>query len=496
MREVPLGLGTNEAQEITLNCEEVARDGFAAFAKLAWNQVEAQSLIWSWHMSEIAHHLEAVSRDDCRQLIINVPPGMSKSTLVSALWPAWDWLSHPSRRFMCGTFDASLALRDALKTRGLINSPWFQDRWGDLVQIDNSEDVQTSQSVYSTTAKGQRFSTTVGGRATGWHADIQIVDDPIKPRDVTGDMAVAAKALERAWSWYTQTMASRKTSKTFKRVIIMQRLHEADLVGRILESDKLKQWTHLMLPMKFEPERKSVTRFGGDIRTYPNELLVPERYDDIAVEQTRIDMGSVAFSSQYQQRPAPAAGAIFKRAWFMERWKALPASIQLSISVDCSFKDTAGADFVSMTVWGAYAGKFYLVDRIRDRMGLPETIACLKTLVKRHPRARAKLIEDKANGPAVEQSLRKSMTGIIMITPEGGKVARANACSPLCEAGNVVFPDGDTHPWADEMLEEVVSFPFAAHDDDVDTMTQYLNWASARNVGRYLEAMKNAKAIR
>jgi predicted phage terminase large subunit-like protein len=246
--------------------------------------------------------------------------------------------------------------------------------------------------------------------------------------------------------------------------------------------------------MRFEPERKCVTKYGGDIRTEQGELLCEDRFDESAVAEMERDMGSQVVAAQLQQRPTPPGGNLFKREWFETRWRELPAEMHMVQSWDCTFKDTSNADFVAGHVWGYSKGKFYLIDRIHDRMGLPDTVRCIEALARRWPNARGKLIEDKANGPAVEQVLRGKMSGIIMVTPEGGKVARANAIAPLAEAGNIILPDPSKHAWADEVLEELVTFPFARNDDDVDCMTQAVVYLHDHSQGKYLEAMRRIAA--
>lgn len=501
---------------IEVDRELVARGGLWAFVQLAWEQVEPDPLVPSWHMEEICIHLEAVSREEIKLLLITIPPGCTKSTIVSVLWPVWDWIGHPKRKWMFGTFDQDLMHRDAIRCRALVRTKWFQDRWGDKVQIADTKDDQSTQSVYSTTAKGRRVSVTVGGKATGWHAQFQVIDDPTKPKDILGDPDTAAAALERAWNWYRVTMASRRSNpKKFARVIIMQRLHELDLVGRILEESKdLGELVHLNFPMEFEVERACKTKWGGDRRTEEGELLVPSRFDAAAVAELKRDLGSQAAAAQLQQRPAPAAGNIFKRDWFKTRWVDLPKQMFYCISVDCAFTDTATADFVAIHVWAYDGDHYYLLDRIHDRMGLPGTVKAIEALAKRWPKARAKLIENKANGPAVEQVLRGKLTGIIMMEPKtmgGSKIARANAVSPLCEAGDVILPDRNTrlelpraandnrpghvltYEWIDDVVEELCTFPFARNDDDVDAMTQALIYMHDRMPPRYLKAMQALK---
>lgn len=495
-----------DTSDTDLDVELVRRGGLWQFVQLAWPEVEPDELVPSWHMEEICTHLEAVSRGECRRLIITIPPGCTKSTIVSVLWPVWDWIINPKRKWMFATFDQTLMHRDAIRCRKLVRSAWFQARWGRGVTIADSKDDQTTQSVYSTSKGGRRVSVTVGGKATGWHAEIQVVDDPTKPNDIKSDPETAAAALERTWQWWRGTMASRRSNpKKFARVIIMQRLHELDLVGRILE-EAPDEYVHLNLPMEFEPERACKTKWGGDRRTVEGELLVPSRFDAAAVAEAKRDLGSQHAAAQLQQRPSPGEGNIFKRDWFAERWTeiTIKPNWTVVISADCTFKDSKSSDYVAIHVWAYDGAKYYLIDRICDQLGLPATLRCLLTLIGRWPRARAKLIEDKANGPAVEQVLRGKVSGIIMVDPQGGKVARANAISPLAEARNVVLPAANavlrygegkvlTYEWIEDFIENLCSFPFARHDDDVDAMTQAIIYLHDSIGPRYLKAMEKIK---
>lgn len=506
-----------QISEADIDREAIARRGFAEFVRRAWQAIETEDLVWSWHLDEICKHLEAVSRGECPRLIINVPPGCSKSRLVSILWPAWDWLGHPARSFMFATYSQMLMRELALENRRLVKSPWYHTRFGDRVAVAKNEDTAETISVWKTRAGGVRFSTTVAGQATGFHAHIQVVDDPNKPEDMKADPEIARAALERTWTWWNRTMASRKKNpRDFARVIIMQRLHEEDLVGRIMNSAQAKEYVHLSLPMQFEsPGCK--TPFGGDQRKESGELLCPARFDLKLVETTRIEMGSQVAAAQLQQRPAPAGGNVFKRIWFRKRWRSPenyallsdeqkksglwilrpPLDEILQIQVwDCAFKDSAQADPVGGHIWGYHGAKFLLLDRLNERMGLPETCGCIKGWVNKWPKAYAKLIEDKANGPAVEQVLRDKVTGIIMVDPAdigGSKVGRANAIAPLAEAENIILPDECEASWVGDVVEDLVTFPFARHDEDVDCMTMGVLHLHGRSNAKYLRAMERLK---
>jgi predicted phage terminase large subunit-like protein len=458
--------------DVALDRELVRRYGLREFVRLAWPIVESAPFINGWHLDLICAHLEAVSRGEIDRLVINVPPGCSKSRLTSVLWPAWVWTFEPAHKWMAATFDVTLAQRDAMAMRALVKSEWYQARWPSTV-VDESGNAKDTQGVFFSTEGGFRYSTTVRGGATGWHSHTQILDDPNKPSELQGNPESARNTLDATWQWWRGTMASRKADpKRFARVVIMQRLHEADLAQRCIDEG----YTHVMLPMRFEPERRCVTRWGSDPRIESGELLNPERFDEKAVCDTEREMGSQVASAQLAQRPAPAEGNIFKREWLTNEWDILPADIELMQSWDCTFKDSATADFVAGHVWGRSGSRYYLIDRVHARMGLPGTVAAVRALSAKHPGALAKVIEDKANGPAVEQTLRKEMSGILAVPPRGGKQARANAVSPLFEAGNVFVPSAKRCPWVDAWREEMASFPFAPHDDDVDATTQALTY--------------------
>jgi predicted phage terminase large subunit-like protein len=326
--------------------------------------------------------------------------------------------------------------------------------------------------LYYTDKGGMRYSTTVGGGGTGWHAHIQVVDDPTKPADVVAGGDKARAALGKTWDWWQGTMASRKTDPgEFARVIIMQRLHEQDLAGRCLDEGG---WTHLNLPMRFDSTRACRTPVGGDRRTEDGELLCPQRFTAEAVAETEKDMGPQVAAAQMQQNPSPAKGLIFDRDLLSNEYDERPAGLELVQSWDCAFKNLASSDYVCGQVWGAFGATYYLVDEVHGRMSFTVTCKAIVDMTAKWPSAIAKLVEDKANGTAVIDTLKQDIAGIIPVEPLGGKVARANAVSPLFAAGNVRVPRVTAAPWVGLWREEMASFPMAAHDDRVDATTQAL----------------------
>lgn len=466
----------------------VTKCGLSEFVRLAWHVVAPGiAFVPGWHIDEVCAHLEAVSDGKIKRLIINIPPGMSKSLVVSVLWPAWDWTRHPTRKWMVATFDARNMSRDALKCRELVDSPWYRARWGGDVSIYDGDEKQRTMGLYHTVQGGLRFSTTTRGGALGQHAHIQIVDDPTKVDDIRGGGEQARAALDRTADWWRQTMASRKADpKSFARVIVMQRLAEGDL------SDVCGKegYEVLRLPMRFEADNPCRTSVGGDRRTKDGELLCPARFDETTVAETEREMGSMTAAAQLQQRPAPAAGAVFKRSWLAHEYSELPANLTLVQSWDCAFKGTDTADYVVGQVWGVQGGVFYLVDQVRAKMTFPETLAAVRALSAKWPKARAKYVEDKANGTAVIATLRDEIAGIIEVDPDGGKEARANAVAPYFEAGNVRVPCAVVAPWLHDWREEMAQFPRGRHDDQVDATTQALTKLSANAADKFRGAMR------
>lgn len=487
--------------EIELDRRLVHVGGLYEFVRLAWHIIEPAPFVEGWHVQEICNHLEAVSLGKLRRLVINIPPGCGKSLTVSVFWPVWEWIYRPYRKFMFASFDASLSQRDSMKAKEVICSKWFQERWGfsaDFRKLDrlgikavhvltDQNSRQNTATIYWSSGGGLRFSTSVGGKATGWHANIQVCDDPVKPQDVAEGGDTARNALGTAERWWRSTMASRKADPNdFSRVIIMQRLHTEDLAGVCIRDG----YTLLRLPMEYESKAPCVTPVGGDRRTMDGEILTT-RFSPEAVKETREEMGPRVAAAQLQQRPTPDGGTIFQRDWMVKRWKEIPAQATYIQSWDCTFKGASTSDYVVGQVWAKHGAEFFLVDQIRARMDLPSTCQAIKDMRAKWPKARLIVIENKANGPAVEQVLRKEVPGIVLWDPKVGKVERANAITPFFAAGNVYLPEWTE--WVGDFVEELCSFPLGANDDQVDATTQALLRLGVKTSSRLKEAMANVR---
>jgi predicted phage terminase large subunit-like protein len=275
----------------------------------------------------------------------------------------------------------------------------------------------------------------------------------------------------------------------------MQRLHEEDLSGHILAKESEEGWVHLRLPQEYESVTHCKTSLPfEDPRTEEGELLFPERFPpEVLVTEKRV-LGSYGYAGQHQQRPSPAEGGIYKRAWFNRRWVRKGASTeipgmevqiipdrfdQMAMIADCAFKDTDTSDRVAIGVWGKKGPNLFLLDLRWDQMGLTTTIATFNDLAQKWPMVRRKMIEDKANGTAVIEVLKKKLPGVMPIDSKetsGGKDARIHAASPDFEAGNVWIPTDA--PWVADYIEECVTYPAGAHDDALDMSSYAVNYLS------------------
>lgn len=481
--------GLLDIDEIEIDRELSARS-FHDYIPLVWPQIEPTNpFIDNWHIGAIAEHLEAVSDNQISRLVINVPPGTMKSLAVCVFFPSWVWgpKNMPGKKLMFASYSDRISFRDSTRTRLLMESPFYQARWGDRFALTSK-----GMEKFGNDKFGWRMATTVRGGATGEHADMQFVDDPLKPYDVSKSMHVEIGALEDCRIWWNETMSTRLVSiKYSSRVIIMQRLHDADLAGAVFKEGGYEL---LMLPMGFDPTRKCFTSIGfEDPRTEEGELLFPERFPAEEVARQAKEMGDRAAQAQHQQDPVLTEGNIIKYDWIMHWTKeTLPFQwVTMIQSWDCTFKDSDNSDFVVGQVWGlGNDNNFYLLDQYRDRAGLLETCTAIKRMTIKWPKTHIKLVENKANGPAVFETLRTRIRGITLIEPEGGKIARVHAMEPLWNAGEVYIPP-ESVDWVPGYVAELTGFPAKLHDDQVDSTSQALIYFQSKSILTLKKAMAN-----
>ncbi|WP_233494025.1 phage terminase large subunit [Desertihabitans brevis] len=413
------------------------------------------------------------------RLIISMPPQEGKSTRVAKDFPTWVLTQHPDTRIVTASYAQGLANRNG---RTIRNNLTAHPELGLKIAADNG-------AVSEWQVDGQEggvLSVGVGAGLTGRPADLLIIDDPIKDRRE----ADSETFRENAWNWWTD-VASTRLAPGAPVVLILTRWHEDDLAGKLLAAEDGHLWRVVNIPAQadHDPAKGETDPLGRE----PGEFMISARRDkkgrprdEKAWEKIRIRSGARTWASLYQGRPSAAEGDMLKRHWWQEystpMWleredgaRICPdPGVELIISADLAFKDTASSDYVAIQVWLRRGADAYLLDQTHARLDFVATCRALRETAARWPQALLKLVEDKANGPAVIAALGRTVPGIVPVEPEGGKVARVAAVSPVIEARNVWLPSPELAPWVGEFIEEAAAFPNGRHDDQVDAMSQAL----------------------
>ena len=461
---------------------EQLRRSFRRFVEGAWDQIEPSTpFVDGYHLDVAIDVLEAVSRGELTRVILNLPPRHAKSSLASVLWLPWLWITRPELRWIVGSYSQDFASRDSARTRRIIESPWYQERFGDRYQLAKDQNTKLR---FENDRTGMRLASSIGGRATGEGADIIVLDDPHKGTD-----AYSAAAREAVTSWFRGTIATRlNDQKTGAIVVVCQRLHEADLCGVLLHQGG---WHHVCLPAEYEPNHPFL--YPDDPRTEPGEPLWPAKIDSDALRRMKQSMSPFDVAGQLQQRPSPGGGGIFDPVWWcwFDPDGRLPRFDEICISWDLAFSASQAADYAVGQVWAISGEDRYLLRSVRDRYSFPDLLDAVSDLTQwvtrtyryRHP---AVYIEKAANGYALHQTLRDEIPTLMLVEPRETKLARAYAHVPLIKAGHVFLPgarsatggsfdSSRTPAWVAEFLHETESFPRGRFDDQVDAMTLALS---------------------
>lgn len=399
------------------------------------------------------------------RLIISMPPQEGKSTRCSRDLPIKALIDNPDRRIVCASYGQGLANRNGRSVRNQIIA---HPELGLSIAHDNGAASEWTIAGH----EGGVLSVGRGAGVTGRPCDLLIIDDPLKDRAEADSLTIR----DTCWDWWTDALSARLAPGA-PVVLILTRWHEDDLAGRLRTLDSEAGWRILNIPAQCEEPTDPLGR-------QPGEYMISARGRTRQQwEQRKLTAGSRTWAALYQGHPSPAEGDIFKRDWW-QRWTRMPSLHGTFIqSWDLTFKSSQASDWVVGQVWLQQDANCYLLDQVRGRWGFTDTIDQIINLTARWPQATAKLIEDKANGPAVIDSLRRTIPGIIPITPRESKTARANAVTPLAEAGNVWLPDHAAAAWADALVEELAGFPNATHDDQVDALTQALTYLNPGTAG-------------
>jgi predicted phage terminase large subunit-like protein len=429
----------------------------------------------NWHHRLICQKLNQFARGEVKRLMVFMPPRYGKSELVSRRLPAFLLGRDPLLSIISTSYSADLAARMNRDVQRIIDSDAYRKIFPDTRL--NSSNVRTSQTAWLRNSDtfevvghgGTYRCAGVGGGITGMGADVIIVDDPIKNQEEADSLTYR----EKIWEWYTSTLYTRLNDENGRILVTLTRWHEDDLAGRLLQLQTVEpdadKWEVISFPAIRETDIDPL-----DPREI-GEALWPEKHSIAKLANVKATAGSRVWGALYQQNPKPIEGTIIKHSYLVKRWKALPARFdQLMQSWDLAFKETKSSDYIVGQLWGRVGAEYYLIDQKRARLDFPATIQAIKDFSAKHPKSLLKLVEDKANGPAVIASLQKEIPGLVAVNPEGSKESRLNAVSPLFEAGNVIIPDATIANWVNDYVEELCAFPRAAKDDQVDATTQAL----------------------
>lgn len=494
-----------DCDRFLLDCDRInAEESLYRFLKMAWPFVDPAEWRDGWAVQAIAEHLEAVVSGQIKRLIINVPPRTSKTSLCSIAFPAWVWaqrnktvMSGPQVRFLYASYGESLSLDHSTSCRWLIKSEWYQRLWGDRYTLRPDQDTKHK---FTNDKGGERIITSIDARVTGRGGQIIIIDDPNATNEDTSEAKIDAVK-----KWWDQTMSSRLNDReTGAFILIQQRVAEDDLTGHILEKN-IGGWDHLMLPMRYEPDRSFSTSIGWkDPREVQGELLWPERFSPRVVEEIEETSGPYAFAGQYQQRPEPAGGGVIKREWW-KLWEAdaFPPFDYILASLDTAYTMKTENDYSALTVWGVYTAnpvaaptkiidtngrpidydrkyasatpRVMLMHAWQERLNLHELVVKVAETCKLLKVDKV-LIEAKAAGISAAQEIRRLYSNenfsVQLYDPRSqDKLSRLYSVQHLFAEGLIFAPD---RSWADMVITQVGVFPKGRFDDLVDTVSQAL----------------------
>jgi len=414
----------------------------------------------NWHICAIAYYLEQVRLGKIKRLIITVPPRSLKSIMCSVAFPAFVLGHDPTKRLIVASYSADLAIKHGNDFRKIVNSAEYHGIFPGM-RISAMKDTQTE---VVTTLNGFRLAISVDGALTGRGGDIIIIDDPIAAL-----AAVSQKSREHVANWYFNTLLSRLDDKQNGAIVlVMQRLHEDDLVGVQLRGSDA--WTVLSLPAIAQQDEEIPIGNGQVHFRRAGDVLHPEREPREVLESLRAQLGPEIYSAQYQQRPVPPGGATIKRAW-LRRYDQLPQSGQVIQSWDVANKQGEENDYSVCSTWRFYDKRYYLIDLLRGRFDFPTLRTKVSQRAKLH-KASQILIEDAGFGTALIQELKTAHFSVVGVKPEYDKKIRMAIQSAKFENGRVFFPK--EAPWLRDLEDELFAFPNGRHDDQVDSISQAL----------------------
>lgn len=461
---------------------DVAADDFGLFVQAAWEILEPQTeLQWNWHHDYICEHLQAVDQGQILRLIINIAPRSTKSILSTVSFPVWTWIKKPHKRFLFGSYADTLATKHSILRRNIIESPWYQAGYSQSFRL--SSDVNT-KSEFTNNKTGQMTALGIRGAVTGMGADCIVIDDPHNPKGAESEAELESTIQNFDLAWSTRL----NDKKTGAIIIIMQRLRENDLTGHLLE--KNMGYLHLKIPTVAEERERLVFPLSGKVfDREAGDLMHPSRDGPKEIEIAKKAMGPYGFSGQHQQSPTPASGGIFKSDMF--DFVDLPKEVDWRfVTADTAYKDAQENDFTVFVAWGVKGEDLYIIDVFRKQIKAVDIESDVTPFLRRfsHYGFRGVYVEPKGHGIFLNQAFPRK--GILVPGEDDlkefysdrrwDKVQRASNAVP--HLANRKIHINNVISEKEILLNEVLKFPKAPHDDFTDCVVDGIKVVYAKGL--------------
>jgi predicted phage terminase large subunit-like protein len=455
---------------------------FYEFFKRAWHIIEPSiALSTNWHHKYLCDILqeeaERINNNEpkTKDIVINIPFRSTKSILVTVMFPVWTWIKNPKLRFITASYSADLSIEHATRSRDIITSEWFKERWGDIFHIKKDQNLKAR---YENNFLGVRRATSVGGTVTGQGGDFLIVDDPVSPQHAASEIE-----RENANEWYRTTFYSRLNNPlTGVRIIIMQRIHENDLSGFLINNASRMKYKHICIPAEISDDVKPTA-----LEKYYDEdgLFWTDRFNKSILDDYKQALGSYGYAGQLMQTPTPINSGMIKAEWFnIDKFKFLDEKTVIDFVIDPAYTASEKNDPSALLAYTFKDNRWQIIDCVNVRKEFPELIKFIQQwVVKNGYTNRSRIyVEPKASGKSIVQTLKKE-TGLNVREdkpPSKDKVARVSDISASLESGRVSLLKGK---WNEEFINQLVRFPSAKHDDMVDCLVMAINknmWNNAK----------------
>ncbi len=444
-------------------------ESFYDFVRLFWDVVIKETPIYNWHIKYLCDELQIlapyiVSRETKPyDIIINIPPGTTKTTICTIMYPVWLWTQDPTIRIITNSYSSDLSTEHAIKSRDIIYSDKFRRLFPEIILRADKSAKQN----YDNTAGGARYTTSTGGTITGKHAHIIINDDPLNPSQASSE------ADRRNANDHTKTLSSRKVDKkNTPTITVMQRLHQEDVTGYLLDkkSDSIK---HICLPAELSDKVKPEYLTAN----YVDNLLDPNRLSAEVLAEAKIDLGSYGYSNQYAQEEAPPEGGILKAKWFeVIDWEDKYNAITWNTAIDSAYTENLKNDESALMQFGEYNNEMIIRYCEGVYKEFPELVKYTVSFASNYGYSNKSIIfvEPKASGKSLVQTVKRTTLVNIKedVSPFKDKVARASDISPICESGRVKLIRG---AWNEGFLDQVKTFPNTKQDGRIDCLSIAIN---------------------